>query len=528
VLGCEKLDEGFARVVEYGDAESLRRFLGAAAEAKQPLPIGFLLRVVSDAAAGVHHVHEMGQAEGNLRSRLHSGLRPETLLVGFDGSTKVTGYGALAVAPRDVFGARLSPRLQYLSPEELEGGPIAADRRSDVYGLALILYDTLTGRLPYLIDDPEFEQLVLAGAIPLEPLAALPAFLREVIAKGLARRPDDRFASAALFRQALESLGPWSPAQVAELAAKLIPEASPERSGRAQLLREVGFAPGPLPRPAIRLQPKMRKSSPEPSPRSQSPQASKPSKPPAVLGVIGRSPNSKPPLKPPPNPLARPEPRAELKVEPPPRMGPSLGAVVLAGVAIALLLVATLFLARRDLWHALITGMPVEAPQPTVTRQRALPVLALPDTPPEPPPIPPPGPPPAVLELSSDPPLKVSVDGKSQGTTPLSLEVPAGDHTVRFRDPQNGIDIERRIFAKEGVHHRVPVHVSHASMDITAPKGSQVFLDGKFKGQAPLPSLKFFEGHHDIKVKMGRSTFNRQFTAEAGEALTLDVRPTAQ
>jgi len=153
--------------------------------------------------------------------------------------------------------------------------------------------------------------------------------------------------------------------------------------------------------------------------------------------------------------------------------------------------------------------------------------MAPPETP-EPPPIPPPGPAPAVLELSSDPPLKVSVDGKLQGTTPLSLEVPAGDHTVRFRDPLNGIDIERRIFAKEGVHHRVPVHVSHASMEVTAPKGSQVFLDGKFKGHAPLPALKFFEGHHDIKVKMGKATFDRQFTAEAGEDLTLDVRPTGE
>ena len=120
------------------------------------------------------------------------------------------------------------------------------------------------------------------------------------------------------------------------------------------------------------------------------------------------------------------------------------------------------------------------------------------------------------------------MDGKAQGTTPLSVEVPAGDHTVRFRDAQNGIDIERRIFTKEGVHHKVPVHVSHASMEITAPSGSQVFLDGKLKGHAPLPALRFFEGRHDIRVKMGRSTFDRQFTAEAGEALTLDVRPTAQ
>jgi serine/threonine protein kinase len=520
VIGCEKLEEGFARVVEYGDAESLRRFLTATGEAKAALPIGFLLRVVADAAAGVHHVHEMGQAEGNLRRRLHSGLRPETLLVGFDGTTKVTGYGALAVAPRDVFGARLSPRLQYLSPEELEGGPIAADRRSDVYGLALILYDTLTGRLPYLIDDPEFEQLVLAGHIPLEPLAALPAFLREVIAKGLARKPEDRFASAALFRQALESLGPWSPTQVSELCARLIPEAGPERSGRAQLLREVGFPPGPLPRPAIRLQPKVRK------PPAEAPKSRPPGKiptPPAVLGVIGRSPASRPPLK--PSPPTRPPVKAAPL--PPPRMATPLGAVVLAGVGIALLLVATLFLARPDLWRALITGMPVLPPLPAAAQPRPQ-SMALSDTPPEPPLLPPPGPVPAVLDLSSDPPLRVTVDGKPEGTTPLSIAVPAGDHTVRFRDPQKGIDIERRIFAKEGVHHRIPVRVSHASMEITAPKGSQVFLDGKFKGRAPLPALKFFEGRHDIKVKMGKSTFDRQFTAEAGEDLTLDVRPTGE
>ena len=144
-------------------------------------------------------------------------------------------------------GARLSPRLQYLSPEELEGGPIAADRRSDVYGLALILYDTLTGRLPYLIDDPEFEQLVLAGAIPIEPLAALPAFLREVISKwGSSRRPDDqRFChGGALPAGTREPRASGRSAQVAELCAKLIPEASPERSGRAQMLRELGFPPG--------------------------------------------------------------------------------------------------------------------------------------------------------------------------------------------------------------------------------------------------------------------------------------------
>lgn len=509
VIGCERLDEGFARVVEFGDAESLRGFLSAARAAQRPLPPPFLLRVLSDAAAGVHHVHEMGQAEGNVRSRLHGALRPETLLVGFDGTTKVTGYGALAVAPRDVFGARLSPRLQYLSPEELEGGPGAADRRSDVYGLGLVLYDALAGRLPYRIAEPDFEQRVLAGELPIEPLAAVPPLLRELVAKALARKPADRFPTAALFQQAVEGLSPWTAAQVSQVCAALIPESSPERSGRAQLLREVGFPPGPLPRPVV---------------RHRAP-AAKPAAPKPVQPTTAARPQSAPP----PPAISRPLVVERTLTPPPPRQGIPLAAVVIGGLVFALLLVGLIFVARPDLGRALVSGTPVLPPLPQVQPLAQVKAALPPDVPPEPLPLPPPAPLPATLDLSSDPPMQVAVDGKAQGTTPVSLEVSAGDHHIRFHDATNGIDVERTVHAKEGGHLKVPVHLSRASMEISAPDGATVFLDGKAQGTAPLAGpIKFFEGHHDIKVKMGKAVFDRQFTAQAGEALTLDVHPTAE
>lgn len=509
VIGCERLDEGFARVVEYGDAESLQVFMSAAAAGGQSIPVQALLRVIADAAAGVHHVHELGQLEGNVRGRLHGALRPGTLLVGFDGSTKVTGYGALAVAPRDVFGASLSPRLQSLSPEELEGGPGAADRRSDVYGLSLILYEAVAGRLPYRIDEPDFEARVLSGQLPLEPLAQAPAMLREVIVKGLARKPADRFPSAAMLRQALESLGPWTPMQVAQFCATVMPESGADRSGRLQLLREVGFAPGPLPRPAMRAKPIA----------------------PAVARPLAPPPKSQPPAPPPP-PVkvasAAAPPRLATPA-PPPRAGLPLGLVILGGVGVALALACMLFFLRPDIWRALVSGTPVVPPEPSpLALARPLAPAVIPEVPPEPAPLPPPGPQPATLELSSDPPLQVSVDGKPHGTTPVALEVPAGDHRVRFRDPALGIDVERTVHAKEGGHQRVPLHLSRASMEVTAPDGAVVFLDGKLQGTAPVPALKFYEGHHTIKVKMGKAVFDRQFSAQAGEALTLNVQTTQQ
>jgi hypothetical protein len=62
-----------------------------------------------------------------------------------------------------------------------------------------------------------------------------------------------------------------------------------------------------------------------------------------------------------------------------------------------------------------------------------------------------------------------------------------------------------------------------ASMEITAPPGSQIYLDGHLAGTAPAPPLRFHPGTHTIKVLMGKTTFNRTFRAEPNDALTLNV-----
>ena len=68
--------------------------------------------------------------------------------------------------------------------------------------------------------------------------------------------------------------------------------------------------------------------------------------------------------------------------------------------------------------------------------------------------------------------------------------------------------------------------MSPAAMELTAPPGSQVMLDGRHVGSAPsVHTLHFFEGHHSIRVTMGHAVFERQFDAQAGETLTLDVHP---
>jgi serine/threonine-protein kinase len=96
---------------------------------------------------------------------------------------------------------------EFMSPEQAQGKVL--DARSDVYSLAVILYEVLTGKLPFDAKTPmEFiQQHVMTRPIPLDervPTLRFPPGLGDVLARALAKDPADRFATAAAFGQALE------------------------------------------------------------------------------------------------------------------------------------------------------------------------------------------------------------------------------------------------------------------------------------------------------------------------------------
>jgi serine/threonine-protein kinase len=105
-----------------------------------------------------------------------------------------------------------------MSPEQAQG--IALERRSDIYSLAIILYEALTGKLPFdARSSMEYIQLhVTKPAIHLDQRLAdktFPPGLGDVIAKALAKNPDDRWDTATQFAEALMPFSPTSPASVA-------------------------------------------------------------------------------------------------------------------------------------------------------------------------------------------------------------------------------------------------------------------------------------------------------------------------
>jgi serine/threonine protein kinase len=148
------------------------------------------------ACEGLHHVHEHGI--------IHRDVSPSNLLLSWDGVVKLTDFGIakLEAAAQTQAGA-LKGKIAYMSPEQALARPL--DRRSDIYSLGVCAWELLTlGRLRSAPSELALLQSVQTAEVPrVSTVRPIPAALESVLARALARSPDDRFATAREFGEAL-------------------------------------------------------------------------------------------------------------------------------------------------------------------------------------------------------------------------------------------------------------------------------------------------------------------------------------
>jgi serine/threonine-protein kinase len=193
--------------MEYVAGEDLRRIEKRAAQVGTGIPIGVVLRVMADAAAGLDFAHKSRDAKGTPLHLVHRDVSPQNVLVGFDGSVKLIDFGVAKAAGRAQHTATgiLKGKFPYMSPEQAQGDDL--DARSDVFALGIILWEQLTGRRLFKAEnDLATQRLVIGCQVPLPSSVekSSPPGLDAVVMKALARKPEDRYPDAAGFRMALE------------------------------------------------------------------------------------------------------------------------------------------------------------------------------------------------------------------------------------------------------------------------------------------------------------------------------------
>jgi TolB-like protein/Tfp pilus assembly protein PilF len=183
-------------VMPYVEGESLRQRL----DREGGLPVAEGLRIVGDVGDALAYAHARGV--------IHRDVKPENILLS-GGHAMVADFG-IAKAVEAAGDANLTETgwgmgtPAYMSPEQIAGGKV--DGRSDIYGLACVLYELLAGQPPFTGANARaiFTRHQLDEVPPLGRLRSdVPQHVEEALVQALAKEPDDRFESVGHFLEAL-------------------------------------------------------------------------------------------------------------------------------------------------------------------------------------------------------------------------------------------------------------------------------------------------------------------------------------
>ncbi|MFI8517523.1 protein kinase [Streptomyces sp. NPDC085481] len=244
-------------VMEYVEGQPLGSVLGADIQSYGAMPADKALKVTADVLAALETSHEMGL--------VHRDIKPGNVMMTKRGVVKVMDFGIARAMQSGVTSMTQTGMVvgtpQYLSPEQALGRGV--DARSDLYSVGIMLFQLLTGRLPFDADSPlaiAYAHVQEEPALPSSVNRSVTPAMDALVARALKKNPNERFPSAAAMRD--ECLRVLSAGQT---GAPVIVAGGPVQSGSG--VGSAVFPPvGQTPPPSVHGVQTPYQPTPQPSP----------------------------------------------------------------------------------------------------------------------------------------------------------------------------------------------------------------------------------------------------------------------
>jgi serine/threonine protein kinase len=209
VYDMGKVDGHYFFTMEYIHGQDVRATLRRTARLDQKLPIDHAVQIVHATASALHYAHERRKPDGSLLDIVHRDVSPSNILISYDGAIKLVDFGVAKAATSSVKTrtGTLKGKIAYMSPEQAKGGTV--DRRSDVFSLGIVLWETVTTQRLFKGDNDLATIQLIINSKPQPPRELRPEIspeLERIILKALETDPDTRYQTAEELQVDLEEL----------------------------------------------------------------------------------------------------------------------------------------------------------------------------------------------------------------------------------------------------------------------------------------------------------------------------------
>ena len=224
-------DETPYMVMEFIDGETLKATMDHFAKQGKTMPLAEAIEIFRQVALALAYAHEQGL--------YHRDIKPSNVMVGEDGKVYLTDFGIARIVSDTQFTASgaLLGTPAYMAPEQALGEKLTA--ACDIYSLGIVLYELITGQVPFDSDTPmAVIQKHLNSPLPMPSTirADIPSRLEMVVLKALSKAPEDRYQNVSDMLQDVEKALLDVPLPVSDEKETLVAEkaATPKKKGKKE------------------------------------------------------------------------------------------------------------------------------------------------------------------------------------------------------------------------------------------------------------------------------------------------------